>query len=485
MPLFTRAHATPRRSSQLLVGINVALVAIMRLIFDRGTILVAEAPAGLDLAQLPGLLWDPRVGAPRAPAWRHHELMDAMRVAGVRFSDSVSAVVRPADGWAEIELRPYQEAALCAWELASRRGVVVLPTGGGKTRLAVAAMARSKLATLCLVPTRVLLDQWLRELSASYPHPVGCLGDGVRDVAPLTVATFESAYRHMDRLGNRFDLLVVDEAHHFGAGARDEALEMSTAVARLGLTATPPRKGPASERLAQLVGPTVYELSVDDLAGRFLASFDSVTLHLQLTPSERATYEGLMSSFRTVYAQFRRLAPEASWEDFSRAAVRTTEGRRGLLALRQARKLLAFTEGKRTALRTLLERHREARTLVFTADNETAYRIAREHLVMPLTCDIGRREREEVLQRFQRGELTALVSARVLNEGLDVPSADLAVIVGGSLGEREHVQRIGRVLRPAPGKRALVYELVSRQTMEVTQAQRRRKGLGPRVADQL
>ena len=123
--------------------------------------------------------------------------------------------------------------------------------------------------------------------------------------------------------------------------------------------------------------------------------------------------------------------------------------------------------------------------LVFTADNASAYAIAREHLIMPLTCDIGRPERDSVLDAFRRGRLRALVSSRVLNEGLDVPDADVGVVVGGALGEREHVQRVGRLLRPSPGKRALVYELVTRHTMEVSQAWRRRQGLGSRRSAQL
>src|SRR2546427_12836382 len=102
-------------------------------------------------------------------------------------------------------------------------------------------MHRTRLSTLCLVPTRVLLDQWLREIGALYRGPVGCYGDGVRRWAPLTIATFESAYRHMDQLGDRFDLVIVDEVHHFGGGLRDETLEMTIADARLGLTATPSR----------------------------------------------------------------------------------------------------------------------------------------------------------------------------------------------------------------------------------------------------
>jgi len=95
-------------------------------------------------------------------------------------------------------------------------------------------------------------------------------GDGEHQIEPITVATFESGWRQMRQLGNRFQLLIVDEAHHFGAGMRDEALDMSIAPWRLGLTATPPTGQPAA-RLTELVGPTVFELRVDDLVGEFLA----------------------------------------------------------------------------------------------------------------------------------------------------------------------------------------------------------------------
>jgi superfamily II DNA or RNA helicase len=452
----------------------------MRLVFDRGTLLLMDVPSGAAAPE--GLTWDPRVGSWRAPAWRHPELVNALARAPADSTDEVRAVTPPEDRWRPIDLRPYQDAALCAWELSGRRGMVVLPTGSGKTRLATAAMARTRLASLCLVPTRVLLEQWLREISSAYDHTVGCLGDGVHELAPVTVATYESAYRHMARIGNRFDLLVVDEAHHFGAGMRDEALEMAIAPARLGLTATPVRGGDAARRIQELIGPTVFELAIGDLAGSYLAGFDVLALHLDLTPSERAQYDAWMNTFRAVHTQFRRIAPEGSWEDFARAAARSDEGRRALEAWRQARKLLAYPAGKRAALRALLERHRDARVLVFTADNETAYRVAREHLIMPFTCDIGRKEREAALRMYRSGELKALVSARVLNEGLDVPDADVAVIVGGALGEREHVQRVGRLLRPRAGKRALVFELVSRRTTEVAQARRRGEGLAARGA---
>ena len=457
----------------------------MHLRFDRGTIVLTHVPAGLDLTGAPGILWDARVEAHRAPASMHAAVVRWLRDRAIPFADAAHGALGPTTGWADPALRDYQAAALCAWELASRRGVVVLPTGSGKTRVALGAMASTRLPALCLVPTRVLLEQWHREIAAVYPHPVGCHGDGRHDPRLVTVATYESAYRHMDHLGARFGLLIVDEVHHFGCGFRDEALEMTLANARLGLTATPPRDGAHAIRLTELVGPTVYELAIGDLTGRFLASFDTIVLHLDLTEAERTRYAALRQIFTSTLAALLRTVPQAAWADVVRTAAQTADGRRALAAWREARRLLALTDAKRRALQALLTRHRDARVLVFTADNASAYAIAREHLIMPLTCDIGRPERDSVLDAFRRGRLRALVSSRVLNEGLDVPDADVGVVVGGALGEREHVQRVGRLLRPSPGKRALVYELVTRHTMEVSQAWRRRQGLVSRRSAQL
>ena len=453
----------------------------MRLTFDRGTILIDSPPAGLPLADLPGVRWDPRVRHWRAPAHLLAPLRGALVALGVELSNHADCVGARPSSWRAVRLGPYQEAALAAWELQGRRGVVVLPTGSGKTRVALAAMARSRLRTLCLVPTRVLLDQWCGALRAVCRGPVGRFGDGDRQIAPVTVATMESAWRHMDRLGRRFELLVADEAHHFGGGLRDEALEMSTAPFRLGLTATP-RRDEAARRVTSLLGPVVYELAIRDLEGEFLAPFDLVRLTLDLSPAERREYDEDDMLFRTAFDAFRRASWGASWRGFVRWAAPTPEGRAALAAWRRSRSRLAFTEGKAAALAMLLARHRGARLLVFTADNATAYHVARHHLIMPITCHVRRAERDEALARFRRGELRALVSSRVLNEGLDVPSADVGILVGAAQGEREYVQRVGRLLRPAPGKRALVYELVTRDTVEVRRADRRRRALASRAA---
>lgn len=456
----------------------------LELSFDRGTLLIA-GPSAEELGPaLPGVVWDPRVNAFRAPAFRYAEVAGVLGEKGVETHDRVAAEraartpPSQAGSLSEPGLRPYQRLALDAWEQERRRGIVVLPTGSGKTRLALAAIARGGGRALCLVPTRVLLAQWREEIARIYSGPIGLLGDGSRTVGPITVSTFASAIRAMSAIGARFELLVVDEVHHFGRGQLDEALEMCAAPHRLGLTATPPEDERA-DMLSALLGPIVERLSIGDLVGTYLADFDLVVLRLPLEADERAAYVREIGAYRAVFNVLRQEAPTATWQELVAVASRTAEGRAAVAAARAARRIANYTRAKARSVATLLARHRGSKLIVFTASNETAYAIAREHLVMPITCDIGRKERSRALQDFRDGRLDVLVSARVLNEGLDVPDADVAIVVGGTLGEREHVQRIGRLLRPRQGKRAVVYELVTTGSTEMLQSARRRRGFSP------
>jgi len=248
---------------------------------------------------------------------------------------------------------------------------------------------------------------------------------------------------------------------------------MMVAPARLGLTATPPE----SAALERHIGPVVYSLGVADLVGDGLAAFDIVTVPIELGREERARYRELRGKFAARYAAFQRATGGASWHEFARESGRTAAGREVLAAWRASRALIAYPSGKRDALRALLAHHAGTRTLVFTGDNATAYTIARELLVMPVTCEIGRAERARMLDRFRAGDASVLVSSQVLDEGLDVPDAELAIVVGGTSSARRHVQRIGRVLRPREGKRARVYELAVEHTKEVDYVERRRAGL--------
>lgn len=446
----------------------------MNVTWDRGTLLLRGPDA---VREINGVMWDPRVGAWRAPGFLHGSVTARLNEDGIAVVDAAHADETAPNVFAAPPLRAYQESALAAWDLAGRRGVLVLPTGAGKTRTAMAAIARTGARTLCLVPTRVLLDQWVGALSDAGAGPVGRYGDGDRTVAPITVSTYASATRNVEALGNRFGFLVIDEAHHFGGLAGDECLEMCTAAIRMGLTATPSDDVARLQRLERLIGPVVYRCAIGDLAGRFLAPFQIATLTLPLTTEEEQRYGAELAVWRPVVRQFFATLPEASWSDFVAAAQRSETGQRALAAWRRSRTLLRFTQAKREVLSRLLARHTASRVLVFAPDAVTAYAISREQLVPIITADIGRAERARILARFAAGEVRVIVSARVLNEGVDVPTADVAILVGGSQGAREYVQRIGRVLRPAEGKEAVVYELVTRDTREVAQAHQMRLNL--------
>lgn len=442
--------------------------------FDRGTLELAT-----DAPDVPNSIWDPRSQTRRVAAFRFSSLIaHATRTENELPSGDLRRAWKclPRET-ARLGLRPYQAQALASWTAFGRQGVVVLPTGAGKTRVALAAMYETGLPTAILCPTKALAEGWLQELRRNIPdEPIGLVGDGQRSVERITVLTFESAYRHMDRLGDRFGLLVVDEVHHFGSGARIEALEASAATARLGLTATAPDAGSeGANRLTELVGPVVFELDYADLAGRHLAPVTMVKVPVRLDANERSEYDTRNRAFQEMRRTFMRLYPGADITTMLQAFGRTLEGRKALRDHARALELAGFPTAKRSLLRTLLERHRDDRTIVFTAFAENAYVAAQDNLIPVITGETSAKERQDILTSFREGKVRAIASARVLNEGIDVPEARVAIIVAGTLGPREHVQRIGRVLRPAPDKHALVYELITMGTSDAWRAARRAK----------
>lgn len=438
----------------------------MELTFDRGTLVLRCAPNERPPEALPHAIWDPRVDVWRAPAHRYLAVRRALREGRYAGCDRV-ACRRPQPVELMVpELRPYQLDAVRAWELTGGRGVIVLPTGSGKTRVAISAIARAGVAALVLVPVRALLAQWEARLRAATDLPIGVYGDGRHEVEALTVCTFESALRHADVFAERFGMLVVDEVHHFGSGARIEALEMCPAPRRLGLTATPPDAPEQRARLDSLIGPVCYERVAAEMLGTYLAPLERVRVGVELTGDERAAYARCYGPYAEALRAFMRTSPGASWSDFMRAARGGARGRELVAGYWEAVRLVGGATAKLELARSLLGEHRDTRSLVFTADNHAAYRVSRELLIPAITCDIKPAERRDVLERFGNGRVRAIVSARVLNEGLDVPEAQVALLLGGRLGAREHIQRIGRVLRPGPGKRALVYEVIARDTFE-------------------
>jgi superfamily II DNA or RNA helicase len=121
----------------------------------------------------------------------------------------------------------------------------------------------------------------------------------------------------------------------------------------------------------------------------------------------------------------------------------------------------------------LLIRHRHHKVLIFTAENEMVYRISNDYLVPAITHETNVKERKFWLDSFNHGDVLALATSKVLNEGVNIPDASVAIILSGSGSAREHIQRLGRILRKHEGKQAIMYEVVTRNTTEEYISQKR------------
>jgi superfamily II DNA or RNA helicase len=429
------------------------------------------------LDSLPAVEADPRSHSGRAPAYRYAEVREALAAREVTLEDRVLAT-EPLKLSTTYELREYQREALAAWREAGDRGVLELPTGSGKTVVAVAAMAALGVPTLVVVPTIDLLEQWATELRAEFGDRVtiGRLGGGEQRVEPLTVSTYDSAYLRADELGDRFGLVVFDEVHHLGGEGYRQIARLLAAPARLGLTATFERPDGAHETIEELVGPVVYRRDAASLAGDHLATFDIKRIEVTLTPDERDRYDELQGTFTDYLASSGiQMRSGSDYRELVKRSGNDPRAREALLAKQRAREVMMNADRKVTELATILDRHREDRVIVFTAYTDLVYRLSERFLLPAITHETGADERRRILRRFRNGTYSRVVAANVLDEGVDVPDANVAVVLSGSGSEREFTQRLGRILRPkADGGRALLYEIVTEDTAEERVAERRR-----------
>jgi len=354
--------------------------------------------------------------------------------------------------------------------------VVVLPTGAGKTHVAVMAIERCQRAALVVAPTLDLVSQWYEILRVTFGDEVGVIGGGDYRVAPLTVTTYDSAYLHMERFGDRFGLVIFDECHHLPGETYSLAAELSLAPFRLGLTATPERADARESALPRLIGETVYRRDIVEMSGAWLADYETERISIDLSPEERETYDRARETYRDfVRSQGIRMSSPNGWGEFIKRSAFSESGRRAMAAYRLQRRIAFSAKAKLGVVEHLLSVHASDRAILFTQDNRTAYEISRLFLVPAITHQTKVTERSRILSGLAEGSYRAVVTSKVLNEGVDVPDANVAIIVSGSGSVREHVQRLGRVLRKRGDKRAVLYELVSADTSETFTSARRRE----------
>lgn len=448
-----------------------------RLRFDEGTLLFDGDSAATEAVRS-ALTFDERIGVWRAPAFRYAGIMRALHAFHAEVEDCARNYdVLDCELHSPYRPMPHQTSALEAWLRAKCRGCVVMPTGSGKTFFAFLAMRSVRRSTIVVVPTIDLMHQWASQLEAAFQCRVGMLGGGSRDVRPVTVSTYDSAALHMNRIGDRFGLAVFDECHHLPGPVNRIGASMCIAPYRLGLSATLDLPPESAEVMRDLIGPQIYDADMRELKETgVLAPYRTIRLRLALSEREASEYreahEKYASFIRANRIDFRS---GRGWSDFLIACVRRPDGREAFQAYLRQRAIARCGEAKTEALWKIVRENRNARILIFTADNDTAYKIGETFCFPVLTHKTKAAERKDFLARFRSGDYPVLVTSKVLNEGVDVPEANIGIVVSGSGCTREHVQRLGRILRRKEGKEAVLYELVSDGTSEVGASDRRRR----------
>jgi superfamily II DNA or RNA helicase len=381
------------------------------------------------------------------------------------------------------DLYPWQRRALASWEAAGRKGVVEAVTGGGKTRLALAVAAvqldvGGRVAVV--VPTLALMDQWAdeieRRLRPRFPHlrveRLGRGGSSNLRVCDVLVASVQSAANwHMHPDGDHQATLIADECHHYGAPKWSNVLE-DNFNARLGLTATYERDDDGLVKyLDPYFGDVCYRLGYEEaLQDDVIAHFKIAFVGVQFGSDEADAYD-VAAENATKYRRLLILrfgVTEAPFGEFMRevgyhAKTGVGEVQRVagfyLSAFTKQRHLLSNARAKVTRLVGLAPAIRAAeRTIIFAERRDTAAAAIADLEAVGiggavLSADMDLDARRKVFAAFEDGEHEVVAAPKLLDEGIDVPAADLAIVLASSKSRRQMIQRMGRVVRKKDDRR--------------------------------
>ncbi|MGF1479906.1 MAG: DNA phosphorothioation system restriction enzyme [Cyanophyceae cyanobacterium] len=403
---------------------------------------------------------------------------------------------------AVIALRPYQQQAVVSWFKNRGRGTLKMATGSGKTitALAIATELYQKIGLqvlLVLCPHRHLVTQWARECEKFALKPVlafenvrhwqSQLSTELYNVTSnsqpfLTIITTNSTligegFQSQLRFFPEKTLIVGDEAHNLGSPRLEASLPRSIGL-RLALSATPERyfDEEGTDTLLHYFGAVLQpEFTLADAIQQgALVHYRYYPVLVELTTAEAFAYAKLTQ--RIGWA----MAENDNWK--TNAALTAL--------LMQRSRLIGAAANKLNALRQLMaNRLHTHHTLFYCGDGlvtaEAYERRQLEAVTRLLGKELGYRvntytaqtplaEREAMRQQFERGELQGLVAIRCLDEGVDIPSIQTAVILASTGNPRQFIQRRGRILRPHAGKTgATLFDMIvmppelERETREV------------------
>jgi DNA excision repair protein ERCC-3 len=352
------------------------------------------------------------------------------------------------DGW---QLRDYQKGAVAGfWEGGS--GVVVLPSGAGKTIVGAAAMAQASSTTLILVTNTVAGRQWRNELlrrTSLTEDEIGEYSGERKEIRPVTIATYQvmtarrgGEYLHLSLFDARdWGLIVYDEVHLLPAPVFRMTADIQSRR-RLGLTATLVREDGREGDVFSLIGPKRYDAPWREIEAQgWIAPAECTEVRVTLTEDERMSY-----------------------------AVAEADERY---------RMCATALSKHGVVERLVKKHSDDRVLIIGAYLDQLEALGRSLEAPVIQGSTRTKERERLFDAFRTGEITTLVVSKVANVSIDLPEAGVAIQVSGTFGSRqEEAQRLGRVLRPkADGRGAHFYTVVSRDTLDQEYAAHRQRFL--------
>lgn len=448
---------------------------MLELKYSGGTIVIkGDIPS--EMLNLDYIKYDERINAYRCFAYKYLNFKKFLNLNKIEHIDKVFNLIQ---GNCEIKkhisLRDFQIEAIEKWEKNGKRGIIVVPTGTGKTYIGLSIISFLKMPTLIVVPTLELMDQWYSRMKEHFNAEIGRFGGGIKEIKFFTVSTYDSAYINAEIFGNKFFFMIFDEVHHLPSEGYRQIAMLSVSPYRLGLTATPEREDGLHEILPEIVGEIVYRKEIPQMTGKYLAKFEILRYYVNLNEEEREKYEKYRSIFKKFFEENK--IEIRTLDDFYFMILRSGKDRKAreaLLAWNEARKIALNASEKMKVLSEILEKHRKDRIIIFTEHNKLAREISKQYLIPEITYKTPEKERILTMEKFRRGIYSSIVTSKVLEEGIDVPEANVAIILSGSGSRREFIQRLGRILRPSKEKRAALYEIVTRGTSEVNISYRRR-----------
>lgn len=380
-----------------------------------------------------------------------------------------------------VKLRDYQNEALTKWAINNRKGCIVLPTGAGKTIIALHAILKTNTSTLIIVPTLNLMEQWFEALSNMVRDKdhLGKLGGGYEEIKSITITTYDSAYLKSSYLGNKFEFVIFDEVHHLGSDKYSLIGEQFISPFRLGLTATIEREDHKHVNIYKLVGNVVYKKDFYELSQqKHLARFKLNKIKVNMLPQEIVRYNKTLYEYKQLLKESKIYYP-IRLERLIILSAANVNLRKALLLRNEALDIALNSQAKITELERILENHQLEKIIIFTVHTKLAYSISNRFLIPVITHKTKNEERNEILDKFKKGRYRVIVTTKVLDEGTDVPDANMGIILSGTGSKREFIQRLGRLLRPKQDIENLanLVEIISSDTSEVFTSSRRNKGI--------